>query len=76
MFGLLKTRTVGRIADGVFVEGESMTVGRELSPMGIVVGPFHRPQFLLDGKFLSRLEHQDLQAAAGQDMRRHSARGA
>ena len=76
MLGFFKTRTVRRIADGVFVEGESMTVGREFSPVGIVVGPLHRAQFLLDRKFFPRLEHQYLQAVAGQDMRRHASGGA
>ena len=76
MLGLFKARTVRRIADGVLVKRKRMAVGRERSPIGIVVGPLHRPQFFLDGEFLSRLEHQDLQTVAGQDMRRHAASGA
>jgi hypothetical protein len=76
MLGFFKTWTVGRLADSIFIKRQRVAIGRERSPIGIVVGPLHRPQFFLDREFLSCLEHQDRQAAAGQDMRRHPASGA
>src|SRR5580704_4212183 len=49
MLGLFKAGAVGRSADGVFIEGERMPVGREFAAMGIVVGPLHGAEFVLDG---------------------------
>src|SRR5882724_2669312 len=76
MSGFFKTRTVGWPANGVFVKSQRMAVGWERSPIGIVVRPLHRPQFIFDREFLSRLEHQHLQSMGGEDMCRHATSGA
>jgi hypothetical protein len=42
--------------------------------MRIVIGPFHRAEFLLDRKLFSGFEQQDLQSMTGKDVSGHSSR--
>jgi hypothetical protein len=51
MFCFREASAVGRLANDLLVEAEGMVVGREFAPMRIIVGPFHRADFFLDGKF-------------------------
>ena len=76
VLGLFKPRPYGGLRMVYSLNVKRMAVRRKFASIGIVVGPFHRPQFLLDGEFFPRLEHQNLQAVAGQDMCRHPASSA
>src|SRR5467141_91902 len=76
MLGFFEASGIGRIADGVFIEGEGVLVQRERSAIRIVVRPLHGAQFLLDREFFSSFEEEDLQAVAGEDVRGHAARSA
>ena len=71
--GLLKACAVGRIANGVFVEGQRMRLRREVSAVSIVVRPLHRAQFLFDGQLFPGLQQQHLQAVRGEDVCGHAA---
>src|SRR5712691_2693299 len=76
MLGFFRAGTIGRIADGVFVESEGVLVRREGSAIGIVVGPLHGAEFFFDGELLPGFEEEDLQAVAGEDVCGHAAGGA
>ena len=67
---------VGRLAHGVFVHGQRAVAGWHLAPAGMLPGPLHRAQLLLDVEALARLQQQHVQALVGERVGRHAARRA
>ena len=66
---------VGRLPDRVLVEGQGVRPGRGVAPAGVIVGPLHRAQLLLDGELLAGLEHEDTQPGSRENVGGHAAGG-